>query len=171
MTAIGPYTKSYDFTHMAFIPDIRGNKPPREYRTGSMVDILSSNPDFSKALYMLKLAKLDTIYDEPQANFTLFVPSNAAIAKIPDEVFVNMDRATARHITMSSSMLNKITGTLLEDSPASYFLTTNRQNKLFISNVNRQTYVNNCLKVIKKDIIADNGVIHVIDGLIWPAII
>lgn len=171
MTSIGPYTQSYNFTHMWDIPDLRGCLPKKGYTKNSLMDLISNTPGFSKFKYIIKLAKMDGIYNADQADFTLFVPSDRALANLPEEVLLNMDDATARNIVMASTLNRRITGELLADSPASYFVTRSRQNKLFITNISGQTYINNDLKVIDTDIEADNGLIHVVDGLIWPVMV
>jgi uncharacterized surface protein with fasciclin (FAS1) repeats len=170
MTSCGPYSQSNNFTSMTHIQDLRGSLPRKEYTRDSLTDIISRNQDFSKFKYILKLSKLDGIYNDPQANFTLFVPSDKELANVPEGVFTNMDDATARHIIQASTLRNRITGILLEDSPASYFVTMCRINKLFITNVNGETYVDSA-RVIQKDIECGNGIIHVIDRLIWPLMI
>jgi uncharacterized surface protein with fasciclin (FAS1) repeats len=61
---------------------------------------------------------------------------------------------------------------ILEDSPSSFFYTyDDYSSRLFITNISGKTYINNSIKVIKKDILANNGIIHIIDGLIVPNII
>ena len=171
MTSIGPYSQSYNMTHMQNIPDLRGCLPKQGYFPGSIMDIIDKHPDFTKFNYMMKLSKLNGIYNDPQANFTVLVPSDRALVHIPEGVFINMDDAVARHIIRASTMNNRITSELLEDSPATYFVTMNRIAKLFVSNINGITYVNNDLRVIHKDMEANNGLLHVIDGLIWPDMI
>ena len=42
--------------------------------------------------------------------------------------------------------------------------------RLFVTNMNGKTYINNNIQVIEKDLDALNGTVHVIDNLIWPDI-
>ena len=65
----------------------------------------------------------------------------------------------------------KIPSELLEDSPASYFMTKDPPNRLFVSNISGRTYINNNVNVIHKDMMFANGIIHVVDALLWPEII
>jgi hypothetical protein len=99
------------------------------------------------------------------------VPSDNNLRNIPESVFVNMDLLTAKSIIKTSTLNNRITGDILSDSPCSYFMSNNPSNRLFITNVNGQTSIYNDINVIKTDIIATNGIIHIIDGLIWPILI
>ena len=85
--------------------------------------------------------------------------------------FINMDDASARHIVMSLMLNRRIRTDLLIDSPASFFLTRDPPNRLFISNISGKTYINNDTSINKFDIPTRHGVIHVIDNLIFPVII
>ena len=171
MTSIGPYTQSYNFTHMWDIRDLRGCLPKKGYCENSLMDIIAKTPGFSKFKYIIKLAKMDGIYNADQADFTLFVPSDKALADLPEGVLTNMDDATARNIVMASTLNRRITGELLADSPACSFITRSRINKLWVTNISGQTYLNNDIKVVDTDIEASNGLIHVVDGLIWPLMV
>jgi uncharacterized surface protein with fasciclin (FAS1) repeats len=171
MTSSGPYTQSHNMTHMWDFTDLCGNLPKQHICTTNLYGIIKNNINFSKFKYILKLAKLDNILNDPQANFTLFVPTDKALNNISDGVFTNMDSSVARHIIKSSMLERKITSDILENSPACNFITKDPPNKLFITNMNGKTYINNCIQIIEKDIDANNGIIHTIDGLIWPNMI
>lgn len=168
MVSIGPNSQSYNFTHMFDMGDLRGcpkNKPRCE---NSLMFLIDNNPDFSKFRYMVNLAKMDDLLDNIQADFTLFVPSDMFMNKIDDSVFVNMDIAEARHIVKSSMLDRKITSDLLSCSSAAFFNTKDPPNRLFISNVSGKLYINNDVNIIKADVKANNGIIHVIDKLLLP---
>jgi hypothetical protein len=169
MTSIGPYSQSYNFTHMFDIPDLRGESECK-YPKDTIMGILS-NKNLSKFRYIVKLARMDGILSHPQSDFTLFVPSDNHIKDLHDSIFVNMDVSVARHIVKSSMLDRKITSNLLQDSPASYFKTKNPINSLFVTNISGTTYINDSATVISFDNIASNGIVHVIDKLLIPEII
>ena len=172
MVSIGPYNESTNFRHMFNIPDLRGPLPVTTLKSNSLANLIAEHPDFSKYRFILELSKLTGLYNDPQANFTVFVPSDRALKQlIPESVFTNMDSATARHIIRTSTLNRNISSAILEDSPAAYFLTKDPPNRLFITNVHGRTYIDNTINVIHKDMRADNGTIHVIDNLIVPIII
>ena len=168
MTSVGPYHQKTNLTFMFDKSDLRGPLPQKVESPNSLSNIISMNPDFSKFRYILRLSKLDAIYNDIQANFTLFVPSDDALINIPESVFVNMDLLTARHIVKTSTLNSRITSDILSDSPCSYFMTNNSANRLFVTNVNGQSTIDNHINVIGADIMAVNGIIHVVDGLIKP---
>jgi len=174
MTAIGPYSQSYNYTHMFDQKDLRGCLPKEKECSNSLMGIISKHPDFSKFKYIVKLGKLEGILNNPQADFTLFIPSDRALrslGSLGDDVFVNMNDATARHIVKSSMLDRKIPKELIQDSPASYFITKDPPNRLFVRILSGRTYIGNEINVIHFDIQAANGIIHVVDNLIWPEII
>jgi len=168
MTSVGPYHQKTNLTFMFDKSDLRGPLPQKVEHPNSLSSIISMNPDFSKFRYILRMSKLDGLYNDMQANFTLFVPSDAALINIPESVFVNMDLLTARHIVKTSTLNNRITSDILSDSPCSYFMTNSPANRLFVTNVNGQITIDNHINVIGTDIMAVNGIIHVVDGLIQP---
>ena len=113
---------------------------------------------------------MDNILDNLQADFTLFIPSDTELKyrNIQEDFYVNMDQGTARHIVLSSLLDARIPSEILKDSPATYFITKDPPNRLFITNINEKTRINNLFNVIHYDIVCNNGIIHVVDGMINP---
>jgi uncharacterized surface protein with fasciclin (FAS1) repeats len=132
--------------------------------------LIENHPDFSKFRYIIKLAVMDNLLDNLQANFTLFVPSDSDLKyrNIPEDFYVNMDQGTARHIVLSSLLDNRVPSELIKDSPAMYFITNDPPNRLFMTNINNKTRINNAFNIVHFDIVCTNGIIHVVDGMINP---
>jgi hypothetical protein len=151
--------------------DKRGQLPITKPCPGTLLDIIEKNPDFSKFRYLVKLAAQEDVLNAPQANFTIFVPSDRSLKNINDNVFINMDTTTAWYIVKSCMVKNKIPSEILEDSPAAYYYTLSEGNRLFITNISGITYLNNSIEVIHKDIMCTNGIIHVINGLFIPNVL
>ena len=172
MTSSGPYSQSYNFTHMFNFTDLRGKFPKEEPCPQSLLGVIKNNPDFHIFYFLIKRANLESIYNSIQAEFTLFVPSDRfLLSKVSEDVFANMDVLTARSIVKSLTLDTRISGEVLEDSPASYFYTTLPENRIYITNINGITYLNGNIKILQKDIVCNNGVIHIIDGIFIPNII
>jgi uncharacterized surface protein with fasciclin (FAS1) repeats len=172
MTSIGPNTTSLLNTHMyEFV-----NKRPcvitkKKYNINSLMGIIDRNPDFSIFSYIVKLAKLDNMFDNTCYNYTIFIPSDNLLCQKIKNMVTNFDISTARQIVLASTLKNKITYELLEDDPASYYITLNPVQKMYITNINGNMSVNVEINVIYKDITATNGIIHVTDNLILPYLI
>lgn len=163
-----PNSSSYMNSHMYEIQDLRtiNNKPP-VYNKGSIMDIIATNSDFKNFYYIMRMSKLDYIYNDIQANFTLFVASDAQL-KDYENYITTIDQNTAVKIIKTSSLRKIIVSELLEDSPISYYNTLNTSAKLRVtSTLEGNIYIND-KKVIQKDIKATNGIIQVIDGLLLP---
>ena len=163
MVSIGPYSTAMNYTQMFNIPDLRGPLPEIKSCKGTILNIIDN--EFPKFRYIIKLAKLENYYNDPLANCTLFVPSNEALNIINNDI---LDISRARNIVKGSTLNRKITSAILEDSPSSWFYTKNPFNKLFITNINGKTNINNNINIIHTNIQATNGLIHVIDNLILP---
>ena len=168
MTSCGPNTQSVNFTHMFDFNDINGNLPVKTYSKNSIMDIIYHHPDFTKFCYIIKLANMDSILDNIQSNFTLFIPSDTSIKYLSNDIFTNMDQGDAKNIIKSSLLDYRIPKELIVDSPAAYFNTLSSQNRLFVTNINKNTKLNNTLNIIHFDIICSNGILHVVDKLIKP---
>lgn len=171
MTSCGPDTQSFNFTHMFDFTDLREPIPSERYSPDSITGRICDTPSFKKFRYILELSGMAGLYNSPQSNCTLFVPSDEYLKTVPESVFVGMDASQARHILKASTLNRKITHDLLNDSPASYFTTRSPANRMFVSNLNGVTYINNDIRLIHSDIEASNGIIHVIDGLISPLMV
>lgn len=168
MTAQYPYTPRYDNTHMWNISDIKGCYPKVKYCDTSIMGLLENNPDFGKFKYLVKLAKLDGQLNDPQANVTLFVASDRAIANLGDSWCINADLGWAFNLIRTSMVNRRITSELLTQSSAFWLLTRDSPNRLFISNISGKTRINNDVSIIHPDIQCSNGIIHVVDKLILP---
>jgi uncharacterized surface protein with fasciclin (FAS1) repeats len=165
MVSIGPYSQATNYTHTFDIPDLRGPLPKRTFREGTLSCVIENHPDFSMFRHIVNTAQLENIYDDLQANMTVFVPSDQQLRAKGIDV-TNLDIGSARNIVNASSLNRRITRDILEDSPASYFLTRNPNIRLFISNINDRTYINNNVNIIHKDMLCTNGIIHVIDSML-----
>ncbi len=167
MVSNGPNSQSYNFTHMFDMQDIRGTFPITVANPNSLLDIIRTNPDFSKYNYILKLSRLENLFNNIQANFTVFIPSDKALNQQYDEsVFVNMDQNTAIHLIKMSMLNDRINGEILRDCPSAYYMTKDEANRILISNYNYNTYIDNSIRIIKMDVLAINGIIHITDGIL-----
>lgn len=172
MVSNAPNTQSYNFTHMFSMTDLRGPLPVVKSCPNTILSFIENNSDFSIFLHLINLSNYKEILNEKQANFTLFLPSDKELLKkFNKNIFINIDPTTAWYIVRSSILRDRIPSEILEDSPSSFYYTDIRSNRLYITNINNQTYINNCIKIIRKDILLNNGIIHIIDSLIDPEIL
>lgn len=170
MTSSGPYSESLNYTHMFDFTDIRGQYPTKTYNSGSIMSFVNNNIDMTFFRYLIKLAGLDTFLDDPQANLTIFIPSDVILRSkgINETNILNIQRDLARTIVNSSIMTRQISRLLLQNSPASYFNTIDGVNRMFITNIDDNVCINDYIYVIGFDIECNNGIIHIVDTLISP---
>jgi len=179
MSSCGPNTQSLNFTHMfksnKFTTSNKSNqsnknlKESNGYSKGSIMELINSHPDFTVFAYIIKLAEMDKLLDDTNYNFTIFVPSDNELKyQSCNDILLRMDKGDARQIVLSSLIDDRIPKELLTDSPASYFITKNPVNRIFITNINEVIKLNNNMNILIFDIIRTNGIIHVVDKLIDP---
>lgn len=172
MTANGPNTQSYNYTHMFWKGDLRGPRPKLYTSPNTIMSVLENNYDFSIFCYIVKLARFEGLFNDCQADVTLFVPSDIEIRKnTPDMINIieNMDEATAKNIVLFSTLNRKIDYDLLSQSPMKYVFTQNNTNKLLLETYDNVTYLNRGnAKIIRPDINLGNGMIHIVNNLLIP---
>ena len=151
MTSIGPYTQALNFTHMFDIPDLRGERKS-EVCPGSLMAIINDkNNDFSLYSYLVKLAGMSLELMEPQANFTLFIPTDTILKQRNlESLILNMDRLSARDFLLSSMLNNKITSDLLMISEACKFITRKQPYNLNVLYLDNKITINRRANIIEK---------------------
>lgn len=169
MVSVGPYTPVTDYTHMYSFVDYRSStKPQICINKGSLYGFLKTTPGFSKFLKLVETAKMYAQINEIEADFTMFVPSDNFLQHLPPDYFDKMDDGLARQIFDASVLNRRIPKNLVVSSPVCYYTTRNPKMRMYMTNIGGRTQINNCVKVVKYDILLNNGIIHVVDGLIVP---
>jgi uncharacterized surface protein with fasciclin (FAS1) repeats len=132
---------------------------------GTIVVVASANPDFSTLVSAVKKAGLVETLNGP-GPYTVFAPTNEAFAKIP------ADQLTA--ILADKAQLTKILtyhvvpGTVMAaDLQPEQMVKTVEGQDLDIKVTNGAATVNGC-NIVKTDVTASNGVVHVIDCVLLP---
>jgi len=135
---------------------------------GSIYDYLTRTPGYSKFLTIVKRAAMISQLNNAQSDCTLFVPSDSYLRHIPPEYFENMDDGLARQILACSTVNYRINRELITSSPVAYYFTRNAQMRMFVTNIGGKTNINNCASIVKYDIVCNNGLVHLVDGLVAP---
>ena len=149
------------------IADVELPTPP-----ASIVDVAVSNGSFTTLVAALQATGLDTVLDDPESTFTVFAPTDAAFALLGQDT---IDALLADPDTLKDILLyHVISGSeILQD--AAITVAQSESNKVDMAN-ERQTaltlagstlYINKSA-VSLADVMADNGVIHVVDQVILP---
>ena len=136
----------------------------------TIVDIAASNPDFSTLVTAVQAAGLTETLAGP-GPYTVFAPTNDAFAKLPAGTVetllepANKDQLTSiltYHVVPAAVMAADVTaGDVTTVNGATFSVSTD--GGVVISDGQGGT-----ANVVQTDIVASNGVIHVIDAVLLP---
>ncbi len=132
--------------------------------SADIVDTAVSAGQFNTLATALKAAGLVDTLKSP-GPFTVFAPSDAAFAKIPQADLEALLKDKAKltavltyHVVPGKLMASDVKPGAIKTVQGSAVTVRTQSGKVMVDNAN----------VIKTDISADNGVIHVIDSVILP---
>jgi len=132
----------------------------------SIVDIASSNPDFSILVSLLSQAGLvDTLQEG--GPFTVFAPTNDAFGMLPDDVVMfltDSDNVDA----LQDVLLYHVVGDSIPSSLLSEGAMVDALNGARLTVTSMDPVTINESVVTTADIMASNGIIHVIDAVLIP---
>lgn len=134
--------------------------------TQTIAQIAAGDARFSTLVTALQLAGLVDVLNGP-GEFTVFAPTNAAFAKLPADalnaVLADTDLLTTvllYHVVGGKALASDVVGVdSLRPLAGGNFRVEVRDGKV---------YLNDTIQIIITDIMATNGVIHVIDGVLIP---
>lgn len=136
-------------------------------KSETIVDIAAGNADFSTLVGAVKTAGLvDTL--SGKGPFTVFAPTNEAFAKLPAGTLASLTPEQLKSILTYHVVAGEV---LAKDVKPGKVKTVNGAE--FTVNVNNGKVTitdakGNTVNVVKTDITGNNGVIHVIDGVLMP---
>jgi uncharacterized surface protein with fasciclin (FAS1) repeats len=136
------------------------------HTTTTVVDlILDSDDHTTLATAVAQAGLVEALNGE--GPFTVFAPTNAAFDALPegalDELLANLDSLTSilqHHVYAGSALAGSLTD--------GQVITTLNNSQLTVELMNDVVYIDGALVTIA-DIIADNGVVHVINAVLLPS--
>lgn len=132
-----------------------------------IVDIAAGNPDFSTLVAAVTAADLvDTLKSD--GPFTVFAPTNAAFAKLPEGTVESLLLPENKDTLVSILTYHVVPGAVTSDQLAGEHLEVATVQGSTVSIDGRDGVIVDDATVTAADIIATNGVIHVIDTVIMP---
>jgi len=131
----------------------------------TIVDIAVADPNFSTLVKALKVADLVSTLSGSD-KFTVFAPTNDAFAKIPKEDLDALlaDKAKLTKVLTYHVVPGKVMSAEVVNIPDAK---TVEGSKITFMTKDGKVYVNDA-EVVKADVDAENGVIHVIDTVLLP---
>jgi len=134
---------------------------------GSISNLIATNPNLSIFCNILKKSNMYVLYNDPLANFTIFVPTNDSISCLNLDT---IDLAESISIVKASSFNRKVNNDLLKMDIESMFNTRDDNNRLLVTNVGNKIMINETINIVGDEIVATNGIIHIIDNIIIPTV-
>ncbi|MCW4014915.1 MAG: fasciclin domain-containing protein, partial [Candidatus Bathyarchaeota archaeon] len=141
--------------------------------SNTIVDVASANDDFSILVDALVMAGLDDDLANENASFTVFAPTNdafvalldelgvSALEDIPSQTLTSVLLYHVLNVEASASVVSTGYYSTLSAGPADGYNLSLYVNK-------EELMLNNRAEIVQTDVMADNGVIHVIDKVVLP---
>jgi uncharacterized surface protein with fasciclin (FAS1) repeats len=149
-------------------PVVAGASALASPASGNIVQVAASNKDFSTLVTAIKAAGLVKTL-EGRGPFTVFAPTNAAFAAVPKATLHKLlepkNKAALVKVLTYHVVAGKVTAVKVVKLHAAK---TVEGQKIAIKVAMGTVYLNGSTKVIKTDIMASNGVIHVINKVLIP---
>mgnify|MGYP000468773800 FL=1 len=135
----------------------------------SLVDVASANGSFTTLVAALQSTGLDSILANLSSSYTVFAPSDDAFAKLAAGTLESLSNEQLTDILLYHVLPGKVLadGAITLAQSSDNMAETAKGDKLALSFVDSMLFVNGA-KVSAADVMADNGVIHVIDNVIMP---
>jgi transforming growth factor-beta-induced protein len=135
-------------------------------QSGTIVDVAAGNPDFSTLVKAVKAAGLaETL--SGKGPFTVFAPTNEAFAALPKGTLETLLKPENRDLLQKVLTYHVVPGDLMAKDLQSGKVATVEGSSVAVKVENQKVGVNNA-NVVKADVGANNGVIHVIDKVLLP---
>ncbi|MGB1129772.1 MAG: fasciclin domain-containing protein, partial [Haloferula sp.] len=147
----------------------------------TIADVVRSNPDLSTLGTALELSGLDALLADAHEDFTVFAPTNAAFARLPDGLLDSLladpmgglSDVLKYHVSPTGRTADELVDLGMVPTALGPQLTVeNRVPRFFFffRFFNRQTVEVNGIRVEVANIETDNGIVHIIrDVLVPPA--
>jgi uncharacterized surface protein with fasciclin (FAS1) repeats len=138
---------------------------------GNIAEVASANDSFDTLVAALTAADLVSVVANPDADFTVFAPTDAAFADLGlDETNVgdleNLTEILLYHV-LSSEVKQDAAATAAQSDMNTVMTANTAMDKIALSLTESNLYVNTSM-VTLANVFADNGVIHVIDKVLLP---
>ena len=150
------------------IGDVELPTPPM-----SLVDVARTNGNFTTLVAALEATGLDATLADLDTDYTVFAPTDAAFDALPEGTVASLlaDTDTLSDILLYHVLAGKVmsdAALTVANSMESEVVTANTD-KLALSAIEGTLYINNATATAT-DVMADNGIIHVVDTVLMPPV-
>lgn len=138
----------------------------------NVVQIAQSNPDFSLLVEAVQAAGLAGALSDPNANYTVFAPTNAAFMQAlketgmtKAELFANkpvLTKILAYHVVSGDMAM------YAKDVKPGNVMTLSKDTLMVTPQGKLMDEMGRTTNIVKTDLAATNGVVHVVDRVLMP---
>ncbi|WP_206485275.1 fasciclin domain-containing protein [Thalassotalea sp. G2M2-11] len=153
---------------MVVVGDVDVPTPPM-----SIVDVAIDNGNFTTLVAALQATGLDSVLADLSKDFTVFAPTDAAFALLGDDTInallddpETLSNILLYHVISDAKVMQDSAVTIAQSDNKMVTMTNEQMASLSLSG--STLYVNKSA-VSAADVMADNGIIHVVDQVILPA--
>jgi uncharacterized surface protein with fasciclin (FAS1) repeats len=132
----------------------------------TVIDVALSSPDHTTLVAAVKAAGLVDTLSGP-GPFTIFAPTNAAFAKLPPGTVESLLKPENKAKLVAVLTYHVVPGKVLSTDVKTMSAKTVNGKDLAVKVADGKVMINNAT-VTAVDLVADNGVIHVIDTVVLP---
>lgn len=139
--------------------------------TKNIVDVAQSNPDFSILVEAVVAADLVDTLANPDGNFTVFAPTNDAFASLLGELGATKAQLLSNKPLLANVLAYHVLGQKVMAADVKPGKATSVQGGSFVITPDLKILDANgrSASIVATDVAASNGVIHVLDKVILPA--
>ncbi len=134
---------------------------------GTIVDVASGNPDFSTLVAAVGAAGLVETLQGP-GPFTVFAPTNDAFAALPAGLVDKLLLPENKDVLVQILTYHVVSGAVMAADVAAGDVPSVEGSPITVTVDGGTVKLNDSATVIATDVMASNGVIHVIDAVILP---
>jgi uncharacterized surface protein with fasciclin (FAS1) repeats len=137
-------------------------------RADDIVQIAASNPDFSTLVTAVDAAGLVDDLSAPNGPFTVFAPTNSAFAGLPSGTVDKLLEPANQDLLVKLLTYHVVSGTVMAADVVTLDEATTLEGSSVKITANAAGVRVDNANVTTTDIMADNGVIHVVDRVLLP---
>ncbi|WP_209329977.1 fasciclin domain-containing protein [Lunatimonas salinarum] len=143
--------------------------PAEEEETNTIADIVTGNENFSTLLAAVVQANLAEVLASAEGEYTVFAPTDAAFARFLEDNNLTAEQLLASENLVDILSYHVVAGSVPSSAVAAGSVPSLNETPFFVSvDPEDGIWLNGSAKVETPDIMADNGIIHVIDYVITP---
>jgi len=149
--------------------------PARQHGMGeNIVQLAAGNPQLSTLVSLVKKAGLVGALSSPKAQLTVFAPTNAAFAALQKAYPKTFNAVATTPALLKKVLTYHVLATKVDAAAATAAaksgasVKTLEGEKIALSLKSGSIFLNGGSKVIKANVMATNGVVHVINGVLIP---